>query len=134
MFVRLGGRVIREISMILFVSCCTIGSQMLIKRSLLQMAARSPDLKGFEWLMSAMLSPGVLAAIAIQGLGFTIWVIVVSRVKLGMAFAISGATMYILLATASWLVYGERLTPVQWIGVALVSAGVLLLASVGQGS
>ena len=125
---------IREIFMILFVSCSTIGSQLLIKRALLQLAVRSPDLKGFDWLMSAMLSPGVLAAIAIQGLGFTIWVIVVSRVKLGMAFAISGATMYILMATASWLVYGERLTPAQWIGVALVSAGVLLLASVGQGN
>lgn len=125
---------IREILMILFVSCSTLGSQLLIKRALLHLAERSPDLKGFDWLMAAMLSPGVLSAVAVQGMGFTIWVIVVSRVKLGMAFAISGATMYVLMAVAGWWAYGERLTPMQWGGVVLVSAGVLMLSNIGQGT
>lgn len=123
---------IREILMIVFVACSTLGSQLLIKRSLLQLAVRSPDLKGFDWLMAAVLSPGVLSAVAIQGLGFVIWVVVVSKVKLGMAFAINGASFYILMAAVSWWLYGERLTPVQWGGIVLVSAGVLMLSSMGQ--
>lgn len=130
--VRLGGRVIREILMIVFVACSTLGSQLLIKRSLLQLAVRSPDLKGFDWLVAACLSPGVLSAVAIQGLGFVIWVVVVSKVKLGLAFAINGASFYILMAVVSWWLYGERLTPVQWGGIVLVSTGVLMLSSMGQ--
>jgi len=129
---KLGAWVIREILMIVFVACSTLGSQLLIKRSLLHLAVRSPDLKGFDWLMAAVLSPGVLTAVAIQGLGFVIWVVVVSKVKLGMAFAINGASFYILMAAVSWWLYGERLTPVQWGGIVLVSAGVLMLSSMGQ--
>lgn len=118
--------------MIVFVACSTLGSQVLIKRSLLQLATHSPDLKGFDWLMAAVLSPGILSAIAIQGLGFLIWVVVVSKVKLGLAFAINGASFYILMAMVSWWLYGERLTPVQWGGIALISIGVLMLSSMGQ--
>lgn len=125
---------IREILMILFVSCSTLGSQLLIKRALLHLAIRDPDLKGFNWLLAAMLSPGVLAAVAIQGLGFTIWVVVVSRVKLGLAFAISGASFYILMAAVSWWLYGERLAPVQWAGIVFISAGVLMLSAMGTSS
>lgn len=125
---------IREILMILFVSCSTLGSQLLIKRALLQLAVQDPDLKGFNWLLAAMLSPGVLTAVAIQGLGFTVWVVVVSRVKLGLAFAISGASFYILMAAVSWWLYGERLAPVQWAGIVFISAGVLMLSAMGPSS
>ena len=49
-----------------------------------------------------------------------VWVVVVSRVKLGVAFAISGAFFYLLMAAVTWLLYGERLTLWQWAGIALV--------------
>ena len=35
------------------------------------------------------------------------WVVVVSRVKLGVAFSMSGAFFYILLALLSWWFYDE---------------------------
>ena len=67
-------------------------------------------------------------------MGFLVWIAAVSRVKLGPAFATSGALFYILLAVASWYLYGERLAPLQWVGIALVSAGVLMMSMLGQGS
>lgn len=123
---------IREILMIVFVTCSTLGSQLLVKRAVTQIALRDPVPHGLQWLIAACLSPEVITAVAIQGIGFIVWVVVVSRVKLGVAFAISGSFFYILIALASWLFYGERLGPLQWTGLLLVSAGVLLMTLPGK--
>lgn len=122
---------IREILMILFVTCSTMGSQLLVKRAVTQIAARDPVPQGLQWLIAACFSPSVIAAVAIQGIGFIVWVVVVSRVKLGLAFAISGAFFYVLIALSSWALYGERLAAAQWAGLVLVSCGVLLMTLSG---
>lgn len=123
---------IREILMILFVTCSTLGSQLLIKHTVAQLALRTPPLTGMPWLIAAVLSPTLIAAIAVQGIGFLVWVVVVSRVKLGVAFAISGGSFYILMALVTWLLYGERLSFGQWMGLALISTGVLMVSLLGQ--
>ena len=119
---------IPEIMMIVFVTCTTLGGQLLVKHAVTQVAAREPALAGWQWLVAAMLSPGVLAAVAVQGIGFAVWVVVVSRVKLGAAFAISGSFFYVLLALLSWWLYGEKLAAGQWFGIVLISAGVLMVS------
>lgn len=123
---------IREIAMIIFVTCCTLGSQLLVKRAVTLIASRDTVPTGFQWLVAACFSPHVIAAVAIQGVGFITWVVIVSRMKLGLAFAISGSFLYILIAASGWFLYGERLAPLQWIGLALVSSGVLLLMLGGK--
>ena len=122
----------REILMIIFVTCSTLTSQLLVKRAVTQIASREPVPSGLQWLVAACLSPEVITAVAIQGVGFVVWVVVVSRIKLGLAFAISGSFFYILIALASWLLYGERLAPLQWLGLVLVSSGVLLMSLFGK--
>jgi multidrug transporter EmrE-like cation transporter len=117
--------------MILFVTCSTLGSQLLIKHAVAQLALRTPQLTGMSWLVAAVLSPTVIAAIVVQGIGFLVWVVVVSRVKLGVAFAISGGSFYLLMAVVTWLLYGERLSPWQWAGLVLISIGVLLVSLLG---
>ncbi len=123
---------LREVLMILFVTCSTLGSQLLIKHALTRLGARQPSLQGIDWLVAAMTSPTVMLAIAVQAVGFVVWVVVVSRVKLGVAFAISGAFFYLLMAAVTWLLYGERLTLWQWAGIALISTGVLMVSMLGQ--
>ncbi|MGJ7494976.1 hypothetical protein ACSFA8_07870 [Variovorax sp. RT4R15] len=119
---------IHEILMIVFVTCSTLGSQLLVKHAVTQIAAREPALAGWHWMLAALLSPGVLAAVVIQGIGFAVWVVVVSRVKLGVAFAISGSVFYVLLALLGWWLYGDKLAAGQWIGLVLISVGVLMIS------
>lgn len=120
---------IREIPMIVFVTLSTMASQLLVKHGVNTIATRTPDLNGMQWLMAAVLSPSIIAAVAIQGLGFLVWVVVVSRMKLGIAFAISGAFFYLFIALASWLIYGEKLSFLQWGGLAMISCGVVLMVA-----
>ncbi|MEZ0474238.1 hypothetical protein AB6713_06345 [Luteimonas sp. B3_2_R+30] len=118
--------------MILFVTCSTLGSQLLIKDAVVRIAARNPAPAGFDWLLAVVGSPKIWVAVTIQGIGFLVWIVVVSRVKLGPAFAMSGAFFYLLLAGASWYLYGERLAPLQWAGIVVVSVGVLMISMLGH--
>lgn len=117
---------------ILFVTCSTLGAQLLIKGAVMAIAARAPAPSGLNWLLAVAGSPRIWVAVAVQGIGFVVWVWVISRMKLGPAFATSAAFFYVLLAAASWFLYGERLSSWQWTGIVLVSAGVFLMTLSGQ--
>lgn len=121
---------LRNVVMILFVTCATLGGQLLLKHATMQLAGRVPALTGLRWLASAFQMPAIWAAIAIQGIGFVVWLVVISRMKLGLAFAFAGACLYLLMPAVSWWLYGERLLPLQWVGIALISIGVLMLSAV----
>jgi drug/metabolite transporter (DMT)-like permease len=54
----------------------------------------------------------------------------VSREKLGVATAGVGGGFYILMTLSAWLIYGETLSPLQCIGIVLVTLGVVCI---GQG-
>src|SRR5689334_854941 len=117
----------REMLLIIVVTLCTLTSQLLVKAGAGRLPVLEPARNLSQWLWAVATSPNIIGAVAIQGFGFVLWVLVVSRVKLGVAFALSGAIFYFLIAVASWLLYGERLTGYQWAGLTLISIGVTLM-------
>lgn len=123
---------LRDILMILFTTCMTLGGQFLLKHGVVRIAALTPKPAGIDWLMAVAASPAVWGAVLLQGIGFVVWIVVISRVKLGMAFAIAGAFLYIMMAMGGWFLYGERLTPLQWTGIVLISAGVAMISTIGH--
>jgi len=118
--------------LILLVTLCTIGSQLLLKRGMLTLGPTLRASGAVDFLCSAAISPWVWSALVLQVCGYVMWMFVLTRAQLGQAFAISGSFFYLLMAGASWLLYGERLTGVQWMGLVLISGGVLLV-SLGGG-
>ena len=48
--------------------------------------------------------------------------------KISLAYPVMVGGGYAIIATVAYLVLGERMTPGQWVGVALVLAGVLIIA------
>jgi drug/metabolite transporter (DMT)-like permease len=80
---------------------------------------------------NAALSPWIYASVTLQVLGYVLWMLVVSREKLGVATSSIGAGFYILMALSAWLIYGETLSTLQWAGIILVTVGVVCI-SLGQ--
>jgi multidrug transporter EmrE-like cation transporter len=76
------------------------------------------------FILSAAKSPLVYISIAIQGFGYLLWMMLVARMKLGLATASVGAGFYICMALAAWGVYGESLSRLQWLGLGLITLGV----------
>lgn len=113
--------------LVLLVTLITIGSQLILKRGIgdVSVVLRQDGILAFVW--AAATSPVVIAALALQGIGYVVWWFVISQERLSVAFAISGAFFYIVMAAASWLLYGERLNIQQWFGLCLITVGVLLV-------
>jgi drug/metabolite transporter (DMT)-like permease len=115
--------------LVLLVTLCTIGSQLILKSGVNSLVAVLRNDGIVPFLFAAMTSPKVITALAIQGGGYVIWLFVLAQSRLSVAFAISGSFFYLVMAAASWLVFGERLTPAQWVGLVLISLGVILVTN-----
>ncbi|WP_449429417.1 hypothetical protein [Rhodanobacter umsongensis] len=118
--------------LIFITTLCTIGSQLILKRAVGNISVILREAGIVNFLIAAATSPAVILALSIQGVGYVVWLFVLTREKLSVAFAISGSFFYLTMAAASWLVFNERLTTHQWIGLALITAGVLLVNLGGQ--
>ncbi len=110
--------------LIVSVSLNAVLGQLLLKRGAAALAGLSPIADWRVFLQTSISSPWIWCAIGVQGFGYLLWMIVVSRVKLGIATASVGAGFYILTALLAWRVFGEALTAVQWAGIVLMTIGV----------
>jgi drug/metabolite transporter (DMT)-like permease len=73
-------------------------------------------------------SPLIWLAVTLQVIGLGLWMLIVSREKIAVAVAVSGAMFYLLMATLGWILFSERLSMLQGLGLALISTGVILVA------
>jgi len=110
------------------VTISTVASQLLLKQAMKAIPAPGAisDLGGF--FFHAALSPWVYASLLMQIAGYLVWLIVVSKEQLGVAFATSGAFFYLLVGLSAWLIHGERLSLPQWTGIGLITLGVVLVS------
>ncbi len=115
--------------LILAVTLNAVIGQLVLKRAVMILGGpvSLADLPRF--IGQAVRSPCVYGSLAVQAFGYLLWMILVSRVKLGIATATVGGGFYWLMAIGAWLVYGERLTIWQWVGIILLSAGVVMISS-----
>lgn len=115
------------IFLIFVVSACTIGSQLILKNGINHISPVFRNEGIFPFLWAAATSPWVIGALCIQVLSYVVWFFVLTQERLSVAFAISGSFFYLLMAMASWFVFNERLNLWQWLGLFMISGGVMIL-------
>ena len=103
----------------------TITAQIILKKGLLLLGGVQFSSGVMVEISRIIHSPYVMGAFVLQGTIALFWVYVLSRIQLVYLFTMSGAFFYILLALASWIVLGERLSLIQWLGVFMISFGVV---------
>jgi len=119
---------ITNIALILMVAMANLASQLLLKQGM--MTAGPVSGIGMA-LRYAVTSPAVVGGLAMQGVGFSLWLYILTRTKLGYALGMVGAFFYLMLPLLTWWLFGERLAPLQWLGLAFVCLGVLCLGTRG---
>jgi undecaprenyl phosphate-alpha-L-ara4N flippase subunit ArnE len=114
--------------LVLFTTLCTICGQLILKRAVDEL---KPLLQTgiVDFLFGAATSPLVVIALSLQVLGYIAWLFVLSKEKLSIAFALSGSSFYLLMAGASWYFFDERLSGGQWLGLMMISVGVILVTT-----
>ena len=120
-------------ALIVFSTLCTLGAQLILKNVVSHPSAKSAMGTGvISFLETTLSHPLTWLALVLQGTGYISWLIVISREKLAVSFALSGSTFYLLTAFSAWYFYSERLTAYQWTGIIFISFGVLLIAYHGR--
>ncbi len=82
------------------------------------------------WLGQALSSHWILAAMAVEVVGFFIWMKVLAELDLSRAFPLTGVS-YVLIIATGWFVFGERVVALQMIGSGFILTGVWLIAGAG---
>lgn len=101
-----------------------VAGQLLLKHALATLGGRAALETMSKFVLDAATSPWIYASLTIQGLGYFLWMVLISRVRLGVATASVGAGFYTLMPLCAWALFGESLTNVQWFGIGLIIIGV----------
>lgn len=78
-----------------------------------------------------LLEPWMGVMIASDVVGFVAWMYVLRDMKLSAAFPMT-AISYVIVMTVGWLVYRETASVAQFMGSALIIAGVFLIGSAAR--
>lgn len=99
-------------------------AQLLMKIGMAKL--RLAGLNGFDLLAGAAANLHVLAGFAAYGVGAVLWLLVLSRTELSLAYPLVSAG-FVLVAALSWLVLGEQLSLARLCAITLIVAGVVLM-------
>ena len=90
--------------------------------------ALPPHTEGrIEFIVTLLLQPWVISAIAANFLAGVSWMLAMTRFELSYAFPFMGLN-FVLILFASVILFGESLSSSKFLGTVLVAAGILLLA------
>jgi drug/metabolite transporter (DMT)-like permease len=106
------------------VACVTI-YELLLKRGAGE-TAHLNDRWGWTGI-SGLASVYVWIAIVFVILSLITWLYVLRYIPLSLAFPISQA-VHVLVPLGSWLILGENIITLRWIGIVLVSLGLAIVA------
>lgn len=74
-------------------------------------------------------NPYILLGLSAYGISFTLWLFVLSKVKLYIAYPISVSITITLISLAAIFLYKEVISALQIVGVATIILGIILLLS-----
>ncbi|KPW40021.1 putative 4-amino-4-deoxy-L-arabinose-phosphoundecaprenol flippase subunit ArnE [Pseudomonas amygdali pv. mellea] len=80
----------------------------------------------FPGVLAALRSIWLWLAIACLGLGLLVWLLVLQRMDVGIAYPMLGLN-FVLITLAGRYVFKEPVDPQHWLGIALILVGVFQL-------
>lgn len=105
----------------------TAYGQLVVKARSLAIAARGPGHRA-EYLVAMFTDIGVISGLAAAVVASACWTLAIQRTSLGVAYPFMALTFFIV-PIGSVLLFGERLSMLQIMGLALIVAGVTISAA-----
>jgi len=118
-----------SVPLILVAIVCGVGGQLTLKFAMTQFgrigaeALNEPVQIGIRLLSS----PLVLTGLSFYVLAAVVWLTVLSRVPLSFAYPMV-ALGYVVTTLLAWLVLGESVPLARWLGIGVISVGVILVS------
>ncbi len=117
----------KDFILLFFNVLLTVMGQILFKHGMNTVGRVNSIRDVFGKLTQAFLNPYVLSGIAIYGFTTLVWLIILSRVKLSIAYPLLSSG-YVLSILFSWLLFKESIPKIRIIGAVIICIGVYLVA------
>lgn len=107
------------------------GAQLALKYGMASPGIQSSLTRGMPWSTAAFTiftNVSVMGGLAVYVSSAILWLLVLSRVEVSLAYPFVGLG-FILTMMLAWLLQGEALTIAKLFGTLLISAGVAILAT-----
>ncbi|MGH7450155.1 MAG: hypothetical protein ACRENG_02320, partial [bacterium] len=104
----------------------TITGQLLLKKATSSQRLSFDVSNLVSSLMALATNPFLLAWILFAGVSAALWIYVLSRFELSLAFPVSTTLSYILILVLSWWLFGEQMSVMRWIGIGLMCVGIFM--------
>ena len=103
-----------------------VAAQLSLKKGTMHEAFVLDYLRPFESITSIFTNPFILLGLLCAFLSMASWIFVLSRAEVSVAFPVSTAMAFIVIALAAHFIFGETITVVRWVGIMLIIFGIVL--------
>lgn len=119
---------IKEFLLLVFNVLFAVTGQLLLKQGMLNVGRVGSLSSVIPKLIQAFLNPFVIGGIAVFGFTSMIWLVILSRVKLSIAYPMISLG-YVLSIFLAWLFFKESVPKMRVVGAIVICIGVYLVAS-----
>lgn len=109
--------------MVSAVLALTVYAQLMMKARALAHAVATSDANRLKYLASMLGDPGVISCFVAAALAAVFWMLAIERLEVSFAYPFM-ALSFVLVPLGSMLLFGERVPPIQLMGLGLIVAGV----------
>jgi len=110
--------------MVLILLCVVlaVAGQLLLKQAMLTVGIPG-KIPLVSYLRAIITNPYLITGLGVYVVGFSLWLLVLARTRLGYAYPFMGLT-YVLIPLLSYKIFKEKITLPQAIGMILITIGV----------
>lgn len=106
----------------------TVLSQLLFKQGMIMLGSINFSFANIiSLIINVLKNPYLLTGLFFYGLSFLLWLMVLSKMKLSIVYPITSIN-FVLVILASYFLFGERLSGMQYISILIIILGVIALA------
>ncbi|MBI1925467.1 EamA family transporter [Candidatus Poribacteria bacterium] len=106
----------------------TVIGQLLLKKGMINVGRVGSVKEVVPTLIQAFLNPFVIGGISVYGFTTMIWLVILSRIKLSVAYPMISLG-YVISIFFAWLFFKESVPKIRVIGAIVICIGVYLVAS-----
>lgn len=108
----------------------TAGAQLCLKRGILKLGELNFSPSGLVNLcLKVLQNVWLLSGLSLFVISFVLWLFIISKIRLNIAYPIAVSTEVSLVVVSAWLFFHEYLSPLQVLGIVIVMAGIFLIAT-----
>lgn len=106
----------------------TVASQLLFKQGMLILGNLNFSFSNIlSLILNVFKNPFLLTGFFLYAISFILWLLVLSKMKLSIAYPITSLN-FVLAIVVSYFLFGERISPIQYTGIFFIVIGVIALA------